>query len=608
MLITIDFETYYSKDYSLSKLQTDAYILDAQFEIIGVSIKQGDAPPEWFSGSLEEVKQWCAARIDHTSTVCAHHAHFDGFILTQVLGIRPARWVDTLGMSRALYPYLKSHSLSALVKEIGLGEKGTEVINAIGKRRSDFTPQELDRYANYCMNDSALTHTLAALMLPKLPELELSIIDMTVRMFTEPQLYLDENKLDEYYHKEVNRKKELLEKISCDTKSLMSNPKFADLLLDLGVTPPMKISPRTGKMTYAFSKTDKHFQALLDHPDPQVQALVEARLGVKSNIFETRTQRLLATAKRSKYLPVYLHYWGAKTTGRHSGGNQMNMQNVPARGAGSEVREAIIAPPGYKVVVGDSSNIELRVAMAMAGQDDILGKLYAGTDLYCDFASKLFGRTITEDDKPERMLGKIAMLSLQYGAGAEKFKEMVRIQAKRHLTLDEATDIVNLYRAVHAKVVSLWWYCGNDVLRFIHNRDVLRSVDVNGWFLTTHDGFALPGFPGVVYKKLRKDVDGQWIYDAGSGSSVKIYGGKVVENLCQHAARQIVLWQTACVNSKYKVALSVHDEIVCVVPDEKVAECKAYMEAVLATAPKWCRGKIPLAGKVGVGQSYGEAK
>lgn len=608
MITTIDFETYYDKEYSLSKLQTDAYILDPRFEIIGVSIKQGDRPPEWFSGTREQVKQWCAARIDETSTVCAHHAHFDGFILTQVLGIKPKRWVDTLSMARACYPYLRSHSLASIADEIGLGKKGSEVLQAIGKHRSDFSPQQLAAYGEYCMNDVALTHTAALLMLPKMPEMEQVVIDMTVRMFTEPQLALDANMLKEYYHKEVSRKEELLVNAGIDRSTLMSNQKLADILVQYGVTPPTKVSPRTGRATFAFSKTDKEFAALLDHPDPTIQTIVAARLGVKSTIAETRALRLYESALRMSTLPVYLNYWGAKTTGRHSGGNQINMQNVPARGEGSEIRNAIIAPPGYKVVVGDSSNIELRVAMAAAGQNDVLAKLAAGIDLYCDFASKLFGHPVTKEDKAERMLGKIAMLSLQYGAGAEKFREMVRIQTKRILTLEEAQDIVNLYRAVHGYVTTLWRYCGNDVLQFIHNRDVLRSVDVNGWFLTTHEGFALPGFPGVVYKKLHKDVDGQWVYQSGTGSEVKIYGGKVVENLCQHAARQIVLWQTACIHDRYPVALSVHDEIVCVVPDAEAERCADYMRAVLATAPKWCRGKIPLAGEVNIGQSYGEAK
>jgi hypothetical protein len=291
----------------------------------------------------------------------------------------------------------------------------------------------------------------------------------------------------------------------------------------------------------------------------------------------------------------------------NSGGNSANYQNIPARGAGSEIREAMVAPPGHTVVVGDSSNIELRVAMAAAGQIDVVDKLASGTDLYCDFASKLFGRPVTKEDKTERMLGKIAMLSLQYGAGPERFKEMVRVQARMDLSKDEAERIVNLYRSVHSKVQKLWWYCGSDVLPAIHNMQLLTPVDVNGWFLTNENGFSLPGYPGVCYHNLKKDPEGQWSYESGR-STVKIYGAKVVENLCQHAARHIVMWQTARINEKFPVALSVHDEVVCVVSDDKVKECVEYMTECLSLAPPWCRGSIPLACEVGYGKSYGGAK
>lgn len=291
----------------------------------------------------------------------------------------------------------------------------------------------------------------------------------------------------------------------------------------------------------------------------------------------------------------------------NSGGNKANAQNIPNRGPDRIVREAMIAPPGHKIVVGDSSNIELRVAMAAAGEKEVMAKIENGVDLYCDFATKLFGREITAENEMERKLGKIAMLSLQYGAGAATFKEMVRLQAKKILTDEEAQQIVELYRAVHKQVGNLWTHCGNNVLSAIHNRTLLYGVDVNSWALTTIDGFAVPGSPGVCYYDLKLSGNEGWTYQSGK-TRVKIYGGKVVENLCQYLARQIVMWQTARINERFPVALSVHDEVVCVVPDRKVEECVSYMTESLSLAPKWCRGAIPLACEVGVGASYGSAK
>lgn len=211
-------------------------------------------------------------------------------------------------------------------------------------------------------------------------------------------------------------------------------------------------------------------------------------------------------------------------------------------------------------------------------------------------------------------MGKLAMLSLQYGAGAARFAEMVRIELLKnpHLTippidLSEAYKIVDLYRSVHHKVQQLWWRCDKVILPAIANGSTQPiGLDVNDWFVTQLDGFGRPGEPGVMYKDLAFDGN-EWSYRSSKGR-VHIYGAKVVENLCQHAAMLVVMWQTARINQRYPVALSVHDEVVCVVRDEEVADAKAYMEECLTLAPKWCRGVIPLKGEVNFGQSYGDAK
>jgi hypothetical protein len=234
-----------------------------------------------------------------------------------------------------------------------------------------------------------------------------------------------------------------------------------------------------------------------------------------------------------------------------------------------------------------------------------------GKDLYCDFGSRIYGRTITKADKIERMLGKIAMLSLQYGAGAERFVEMARIEMAKAgvvstVDLEEAQHIVGLYRDSFSRIPALWRRCEKVILPAIFNNDYDIAIDVNGWALTDHMGFAVPGSPGVVYSELRMATEGGWEYSMGR-TTVNIYGGKVVENLCQYLARMIVMWQTARIHRRYKVALSVHDEAVCVVPEDQVEACKAYMTECLSLAPAWCKG-IPLACEVEDGDSYGDAK
>jgi len=290
-----------------------------------------------------------------------------------------------------------------------------------------------------------------------------------------------------------------------------------------------------------------------------------------------------------------------------------NWQNLPARGIAAGLRKALIAPPGHTVLVGDSSNIELRVVMALAGQQDALDKLAAGADMYCDFASRLFSRTITKRDKAERFLGKTAMLGLQYGAGGPRFCEMVRQAAAQTpgmepITENRAMEIVMLYRTVHPKIVELWDRCTKVIIPDIANGCGLTHVDVNGWFITQFSGFGRPGEPGVVYRDLRWDNrEREWTYQMGR-QRVKIYGAKMVENLSQHAARHIVMWQTARINSRYPVKLSVHDEAVCIIRDEEVDRAKAFMQECLSLTPAWCRGAIPVGCEIDTGASYGDAK
>jgi len=311
-LITLDMETYYDKDYSLSKMTTEEYIRDPRFQVIGVSTKVNDGPTTWVTGTAKEVLTHLHSLPWSSSMLLAQNTMFDGAILTWRCGIRPKALADTMLMSRALRGTEVPHSLKSLAEHYGLGAKGDEVLRAIGKRRQDFTAEEMARYGEYCRNDVDLTKAIFdRMMADGFPLTELKLIDITLRMFTDPMLELDRAHLEAHLTRVRQRKQDLLDAAGvADRKDLMSNNKFADMLRSYGVEPPTKISPTTGKETYAFAKTDEAFKALQESDVPAVAALVSTRLGVKSTLEESRTERFIGIASRGK-LPVPIRYYAA---------------------------------------------------------------------------------------------------------------------------------------------------------------------------------------------------------------------------------------------------------------------------------------------------------
>jgi DNA polymerase len=414
-IITVDFESYYSADVGFSKQTTEEYVRDPQFEVIGVAVQVNDGEPEWFTGSMVETAEFLKQYDWANSLALAHNAVFDGFILSEHFDIKPKGWLDTLSMGRALHGTNVGGSLKVLAEFYNLGEKGTEVNDAKGLRRTAFPPQQLAQYGEYCKNDVRLTWDLFNCMSQDFPPTELRLIDLTIKMFTEPVLQLNEGMLNIHLQNERQRKAELLENF--DKDDLMSNPRFAELLRAFDVEPPMKISLATKKETYAFSKTDEAFKALLEHENTAVQALVAARLGTKSTIEESRTERFIGIARRGA-MPVPLRYYAAHT-GRWGGDDKLNLQNLPRN---STLKKAILAPAGYMMIDSDSSQIEARTLAWLAGQDDLVEAFDKGEDVYKIMASAIYGRPVAEITKDERFVGKTTILGAGYGMGAAKFQ------------------------------------------------------------------------------------------------------------------------------------------------------------------------------------------
>ena len=604
-LITIDFETYYDKDFSLSKVTTEEYIRSELFETIGVAVRVNDGETQWFSGTEKETWTFLQKFDWANSIALAHNAVFDMAILNWRYGISPKKIADTLSMARAIHGTEVGGSLGALVQHYQLGEKGTEVINALGKRRIDFSDDDLSRYAGYCINDVNLTYGLFGCLAPNFPVAELNLIDLTVRMFTEPVLELDTGVLRKHLSDVQESKARLMEGIDESKDMLMSNPQFAELLRAQGVEPPMKISPTTGKETYAFSKTDEEFKALLEHEKETVQALVAARLGVKSTIEETRTQRFIEIAGRGT-MPIPLRYYAAHT-GRWGGDDKVNMQNLPRS---SPLKRAILAPQGYMMIDSDSSQIEARTLAWLAEQNDLVEAFDRGEDVYKIMASAIYGKDINDITKDERFVGKTTILGAGYGMGAKKFRSQLKT-FNVDMPQEECERIISVYRQTYPMIPMLWREAGNALLAIANDQSAPlgRSgvLDVVG-----AKGIRLPNGLYIKYPNLRRWTNEsgkeELVYDTKKGKAVipnRIYGGKVIENVCQALARIAIGEQMLLIAKKYRVVMTVHDAIACIVPTAETETAREFVEIAMRIRPKWAPD-LPLNCESGAGRSYGD--
>ena len=608
-LITLDFETFYDRGYSLSKITTENYIRHRDFEVIGVAIKEGAEETHWVSGTHEQIGEYLTRYDWENSMLLAHNTMFDGAILNWQFGITPKIYADTLCMARALHGVESSVSLANLAKAYGLRNKGDEVTRVMGKRRGDFTDEELGTYGDYCVLDVDITHDLFMKMIRAFPPRELKLIDLTLRMFVEPTVDLDDGLLELHLAEVKDRKDTLLAKANVTRDDLMSNAKFAVLLQKLGVKPPTKISPRTEKVTFAFAKSDEEFLALREHEDDRVQSLVAARLGTKSTLEETRTQRFIDISRRG-LLPVPVRYYAAHT-GRWGGDDKINLQNLPSRGpSGKKLKRSIIAPAGHTLIDADSSQIEARVLAWLAEQDDLVTQFANGEDVYKHMASKIYDVEPDEVDKDQRFVGKTTILGAGYGMGSIKFQNQMS-NFGYDICKDEARSIVDIYRTTNHKIKTLW-KVAQETIKNLHNnkstelgrRGVLK-LDVD------KQAIILPSGLPMYYHDLEvtQDEDGgnlQYHYKTRRGM-VKIYGGKVVENVCQGIARCIIGEQMLRIAKRYKVVLTVHDSIVSCVTDQEVPEAQAYIEECMRWIPDWAEG-LPINCESGTGKSYGDCE
>lgn len=599
-VVVVDFESFYDRKqkFDLKSLSITEYVRDSRFWPLGLAYRFiDDDKTHWLAG-IHAIEAWVAS-IDWINTVIvAHNCKFDGAILTWRFKVKPFAYMDTMGLAKAvLGGNVSSHSLKRLAEYLGLPAKGE--ISCEGVLHP--SQEQLAALGDYCKNDVEICKEIYEKLIKQFPASQIQAMDWTIRTFVEPKLVLDEECLQKGVENEKARREELINKSGIDKKVLSSNKQFADYLVSKNIPVPTKQSIRTRQLIPAFAKTDGGLDGLrVSAPN-----LYAARIASKSNLLETRGNSLLRVAKTGAF-PFDVGFSGAVQTHRYSGGSGAggNPQNFTRQ---SFLRDAICAPSGYSLVVGDFAAIELRLLAWLAKEPKLMGKIINDEDIYADFASLKYGRTITDEDKAERQFGKCSILGLGYNMGTKKFKDTVKAKIGIDISEDEAWKTVDLYRSTYFNVPKLWEQA-HALLPLISSQKI-GCIWFAPFIKVRQNALVLPSGLDIKYPNLRQIGD-EWVYDVYHkvyvAEPTKLYGGKIIENICQALAGELC---KEAIERAANIGLhpvgAVHDEILCIDMDPTFAVEK--LKQCMEQAPKWMP-TLRLKAKVGWGANWNDAK
>lgn len=517
-VLTVDFETYYDREYSLSKMTMIEYIMDGRFQPIMMSYSINDEPIKNVIGypKIKEVLDG----IDWDNTVLnAQNTAFDATIIRARFGHTARYYTDTMAMARVTAAHVfEGASLGAIAKVlqangVPVPPKGKEVQSALGMHlynayhgtpylalKATTDPDEVQRghellmgYVEYCNNDVHLAREAFKYFTKMITPDEMQYGDMILKCYIEPSLYLDlpiiEEEIQRIHERDEKRARDVANKYfngkQAELRSVCrSVPKFTEFLRGLGgileheidedadyaFIIPSKYSEKKGRVEPCYSKTFPAVIEMCDRMD-EIGDIFRTKLAMSSSIELSRAERFRAIAKIGCGFGMPYTVSGAHTH-RLGGSGGLNVQNLSSgrkEGQSNALKRSISAPHGHQVVVFDSSQIELRTGSYIAGDHATLKMFLEGRDPYSEQASLIYGGDPVEIKKLaksgvepyasiQRPAGKASLLSNIYGTGAVGFMNYAKLMGV-DMTLEEAQHIVKVYRETHPEVVAIWNAC-----------------------------------------------------------------------------------------------------------------------------------------------------
>lgn len=647
-LLVLDLETYYDREFSLSKLEPLPYITDPRFHIHGLAIRHPDGRAEFrmdARAALDELKVSYGEQLEKAAVVM-HNAYFDALALNIHYGFKAVNMIDTMLLSRLRFGASVSHDLRSVAERLRLPAKGhLEFMEGVRHP----TPEQVRQLTEYAILDVELTHDIAVQLLPyalHVP-LELWAMEFSIRQLVERPLGVDATAVTEGLKSLSEDVQAAIDRSGYSAAQLRSAEKFADALDLLLATTGRKTTRKQGKTGQipALSKKDHAAQQLFMDADPKVRSLMEARRIIMSEPMQhSRLDFLRVAAERLGKVHLQLSY-GVAGPGRFQGGGGFNAQNLSKRAIGGElisasIRRAIRAPAGYVFVSADAAQIEARILAYMAGETALHASFARGEDVYSDFAAAQFSTKVRKPrpGDPEelaakmkvlRQVGKQAILGLGYGMGVEKFNDTLRAEPMLQslfdageLTTGKIAGIQGNYRKRYPNIPKFWSDCeyafrsamvgvassvagckfscaGSTVTITLRSGRAIvypdtrldthpptpRSyIDASG----RHQTFT-PTAPGILYAEGKN-----------------VYGGLIAENIVQATARDIlvhVLYRLE--TTGFNVVFHCHDSVTVLSRASEVPLVEQALIQAWTTVPSWSPGLV-LAAETVAGANFHE--
>jgi len=632
--VVLDFETYFDKDYSLSKMSTIEYVKDSRFICTGLGVQRlgQDASfiePDRIDMVLKATQRRFGSDLEDI-TVVMQNAKFDALVLQEHFGITPRHVVDLMDLDK-MWDARNRHSLKEMAKRWKAPSLKGDTKQFMGYHYEDMDAELRAKFVEYTLNDVEIEAWLFREMMPVVvsrPEIELPVANFTLHMFLHPcfeiDMQLGERILAGMEMEMLSPMENLYRQhgLNIGTGDVSKNADFFQLLkqyLPKGETVPMKQGKRG--LIPAFAKDDEGMRQLQEHSDLVVRALAQARGAIQSWPLHIAKVRHILDQARAKngMIGAPLGYHNAHT-GRWGGAEKINLQNLGGAGRGGSaphelirnVRHMLRAPKGYVLGVQDFSKVEAIGVAWQAGQEDLVEGFRSGADVYSELAMELFDKRVWKWDKDKdveeypgqkneigtmRGFGKDAILGAGFGLGASKFYDRCYANDTLRPAFDSGRfdmpfieSVIDTYRKKYTSIPAYWrklemaW---RYVTRFPRERLQLPECGLEFW----HDGGAtfirLPSgrtlrYPHATVNNRTKECRYHWGY---------LWGGVLTENVVQALCRDFIAEALLKLRAAgFWVVLTVHDEIVCNLPEADAQERLEEMGEIMCELPTWAIG------------------